>query len=262
MIPFQRALARPVLPAGVGFPLCKAGIGLVPVIGLEDNGSLRGWLDRDDRAHHRSLGVRIAPSTTVRAGTSCGMCRRSHFHSTVRVRRIRYKAIPNISCGVRSTFHSNDLPLLLSSMLSHPLTSPSATVPIVSNRIGEPDTGRREGLAQTEHEAAGKVRILPPVDHFIADQRIDLTGLNLQAAADRRNVLCIESPGNPVQYCPLPGWKFVRARENLDWAPKFSRARKPNPIRGTPCRRPAVQTRAAPLAARTNSPAYRKYAVD
>ena len=58
--------------------------------------------------------------------------------------------------------------------------------------IGEPDAGRREGLAQTEHEGAGKVRVLETVDHLIPDQRVDLPKLNLQAVSERGDVLCIE----------------------------------------------------------------------
>ena len=51
------------IPAGVLGSTSRTGIFLVPVIGLQDEGITVVRLERDERAYHQPLGLRIAPGT-------------------------------------------------------------------------------------------------------------------------------------------------------------------------------------------------------
>ncbi len=51
----------------------RGRIALVPVIGLHDQGIHWSRLDRDERAHHRSLGRRIAPRCPAHTDTGGGI---------------------------------------------------------------------------------------------------------------------------------------------------------------------------------------------
>ena len=73
IVEVMRIIDEDCIPAGIMGLTMFAGIPLIPIVGFQNKGILIGWLDRDERPHHRSLGRRIAQFRTTR--TDIGLCK-------------------------------------------------------------------------------------------------------------------------------------------------------------------------------------------
>ncbi len=75
IVEVMRVIGQQRIPASVlrWLTRVRGCIALVPIIGLQDQGIFGRRLDGDERAHHRSLGGRIASGCSAQTGTGGGI---------------------------------------------------------------------------------------------------------------------------------------------------------------------------------------------